>query len=165
MSYCLSCGKEQQTGKFCLVCGRQLSSNSDEIDPGKPVALRSGKSNLAMWAHLGPLLAAFVGIFTFVPLLLMWLPGLLIRSSAKATDFERRHGTESMNLQFTSILFVIAYTSVGTAIWAVAPISILVLIPLISILGIIAVVFCIVAASAASAGKEFKYPVCIRFVK
>ena len=165
MGYCLSCDKEQKTGKFCLVCGRQLSSARDEIDPQKPVALKSGKYNLAMWAHLAPLLLAILGSWTGFLLVLLWLPGLLIRSSAKATDFERRHGTESLNLQITSLLFVTAYTIIGILIWTWNPLSIVVLIPLISVLGIIAVVFSIVAASAASAGKEFKYPVCIRFVK
>ena len=165
MGYCLSCDKEQKTGKFCLVCGRQLSSGKDAIDAANPIALKSGKTNLAVWAHLGPLVAAFVGIFTFIPFFLLWLPGLLIRNSANATDFERRHGTESMNLQFTSIVFVAAYSLVGSIIWSLEPMSIVVLIPLISILGIVAVVFSIIAASAASAGKEYKYPVCIRFVK
>lgn len=165
MGYCLSCDKEQKTGKFCLVCGRQLSSNKDEIDPGKPIALKSGKYNLAMWAHLAPLLLAILGSWTGILLVLLWLPGLLIRGSAKATDFERRHGTESMNLQLTSLVFVAAYTAVGVFIWTWNPLSIVVLIPVISILGIVAVVFSIIAASAANAGKEYKYPICIRFVK
>jgi uncharacterized Tic20 family protein len=166
MGYCLSCEKEQKTGKFCLTCGLQLSSNKDEIDPANPIALKSGKTNLAVWAHLAPLITAFVGLFMGgFPLVLLWLPGLLIRNSSRATDFERRHATESMNLQFTSLLFILAYTVVGIFIWVAQPLSIVITVPLLAIFGIIAVIFSIVAASAASAGKEYKYPVCIRFVK
>jgi hypothetical protein len=165
MAYCLSCDKEQKTGKFCLVCGRQLSSSKDEIDSANPIALKSGKTNLAMWSHLAPLLAAFSSIFLFFPIFLLWLPGLLIRNSAKATDFERRHATESMNLQFTSLLFMFSFFVIGAIIWGLEPTSLIVLVPMASILGIVAVIFSIIASSAASAGKEYKYPVCIRFVK
>ena len=70
MGYCLSCDKEQKTGKFCLICGRQLSSGKDQIDAANPIALKSGKSNLAMWAHLAPLIGALVGYWTVLPLVL-----------------------------------------------------------------------------------------------
>jgi len=166
MSYCLSCDKEQKTGKFCLVCGRQLSTAKDEIDPANPVALRSGKSNLAMWAHLGPLLGALVGCWTGLPLVLLWLPGLLIRNSAKATDFERRHATESMNFQFTLLVVVSGYVLIGTVVTiATLGLALMVLVPILVGIGIFALIVNIMAVSAGSAGREYKYPLSIRFVK
>ena len=166
MAICLSCNKEQTTGKFCLVCGRLLSSEQDQIDPSRPIATKSGNANLAMWAHLAPLLGALVGCWTGLPLVLLWLPGLLIRNSAKATDFERRHATESMNFQFTLLVVVSGYVLIGTVVSiATLGLALIVLLPILVGIGIFALVVNIMAVSAGSAGREFKYPLTIRFVK
>ena len=166
MAICLSCNKEQTTGKFCLVCGRLLSNDQDQIDPSRPIATKSGNANLAMWAHLGPLLGALVGFWTGLPLVLLWLPGLLIRNSAKATDFERRHATESMNFQFTLLVVVSGYSLIGTVVaLATLGLALLALLPILVGIGIYALVVNIMAVSAGSAGREYKYPLSIRFVK
>ncbi|MEI7419513.1 MAG: DUF4870 domain-containing protein [Actinomycetes bacterium] len=166
MGYCLSCDKEQKTGKFCLICGRQLSSGKDQIDAANPIALKSGKSNLAMWAHLAPLIGALVGYWTVLPLVLLWLPGLLIRNSAKATDFERRHATESMNFQFTLLVVLAGYSLIGGIVTlATLGLALVVLLPVLVGVGIFALVVNIMAVSAGSAGREYKYPLTIRFVK
>jgi len=166
MAICLSCNKEQTTGKFCLVCGRLLSNDQDQIDPSRPIATKSGNANLAMWAHLGPLLGALVGFWTGLPLVLLWLPGLLIRNSAKATDFERRHATESMNFQFTLLVVVSGYLLIGTVVaLATLGLALIALLPILVGIGIYALVVNIMAVSAGSAGREYKYPLSIRFVK
>jgi len=166
MSYCLSCDKEQKTGKFCLVCGRLLSSEQDQIDPSRPIATKSGKANLAMWAHLAPLITAILGFWTGVLLMLLWLPGLLIKDSAKATDFERRHATESMNFQLTLLIILTGYVVIGFVVSAATfGLALIILLPLLAVIGVIVLIFNIMAISAANAGKEFKYPVSIRFVK
>jgi len=166
MAICLSCNKEQTTGKFCLVCGRLLSNDQDQIDPSRPIATKSGNANLAMWAHLGPLLGALVGFWTGLPLVLLWLPGLLIRNSAKATDFERRHATESMNFQFTLLVVVSGYSLIGTVVALVTlGLALIALLPILVGIGIYALVVNIMAVSAGSAGREYKYPLSIRFVK
>jgi hypothetical protein len=166
MGYCLSCDKEQKTGKFCLVCGRLLSSEQDQIDPSRPIATKSGKANLAMWAHLAPLITAILGFWTGVLLMLLWLPGLLIKDSAKATDFERRHATESMNFQLTLLIILTGYVVIGFVVSAATfGLALIILLPLLAVIGVIVLIFNIMAISAANAGKEFKYPVSIRFVK
>jgi uncharacterized Tic20 family protein len=166
MGYCLSCDKEQKTGKFCLVCGRLLSSDKDQIDAARPIATKSGNANLAMWAHLAPLIAAIVGCWTGVLLVLLWLPGLLIKNSAKATDFERRHATESMNFQLTLLIILTGYVVIGFVVSvATLGLALIVLLPLLAVIGVIVLVLNIMAISAAVAGREYKYPLSIRFVK
>jgi uncharacterized Tic20 family protein len=116
-----------------------------------------------MWAHLAPLLAVVVGFLTAgIVWLLLWLPGVLIRQSASATDFDRRHATESLNFQLSLLLYIAAGT-----VFSIITIGIGLLIagPALIGLAIAALIFNIMAISAANAGREYRYPLTIRFVK
>jgi uncharacterized Tic20 family protein len=132
-----------------------------ESQVSTPAATSS--KNLAMWAHLAPLLAVVAGWLTVgIAWLLLWLPGLLIRQSASATDFDRRHATESLNFQLSLLLYIAAGTvfsiiTIGIGLFIAGP-------ALIG-LAIAALVFNIMAISAANAGREYRYPLTIRFVK
>ena len=166
MGYCVSCAKDVKTGKFCPTCGRQLLTTQElkaEASAAEKVAepVRS-KSNLAMWVHLAPLIAAVVSIWLIVAAFLLWLPGLLVRNSATATDFEKRHATESMNFQLTMLIFI----AVGF-VFSVATlgIGVLLVVPAGLALGLAALIFMIIGAVAANEGREFRYPLSIRFVK
>ena len=166
MGYCVSCAKDVKAAKFCPNCGRQLLTTAElkaeatAVESAAPVV--SGRSNLALWVHLAPLIALFVGIFLFVTLFLLWLPGLLVRNSATATEFDKRHATESMNFQLTMLIFTVAATvftvvTLFVGIFIVAPAGFA--------LGIAALIFMIMGAVAANDGREFRYPLSIRFVK
>lgn len=166
MGYCVSCAKDVKTGKFCPTCGRQLLTTQElkaEVSAADKVSEPvKSKSNLALWVHLAPLIAGFVAIFLFVALFLLWLPGLLVRNSATATEFDKRHATESMNFQLTMLLF-----SVAATIFSIITIGIglLIVIPAAIALGIAALIFMIMGAVAAGDGREYRYPLTIRFVK
>lgn len=166
MGYCVSCAKDVKAAKFCPTCGRQLLSNADlkaEVSASEKVPPSvQGKSNLAMWVHLAPLIAAVVAIWLTVVAFLLWLPGLLIRNSATSTEFEKRHATESMNFQLTVLIFtvvavVFSIATLGIGLLIVVPASIAV--------SIAALIFMILGAVAANEGREFRYPLSIRFVK
>lgn len=166
MGYCVSCAKDVKTGKFCPTCGRQLLTTQElkaEVSAADKVSEPvKSKSNLAIWVHLAPLIAGFVAIFLFVALFLLWLPGLLVRNSATATDFDKRHATESMNFQLTMLVF-----SVAATIFSIVTIGIglLIVVPAAIALGIAALIFMIMGAVAAGDGREYRYPLTIRFVK
>ena len=166
MGFCVSCAKDVKTGKFCPTCGRQLLSTT-ELKAESTAAVNSaptatGKSNLAMWAHLAPLLGAVVSPLIYITLLVLWLPGVLIRSSKNATEFDKRHATESLNFQISLAIYIGASVVVGIATLTLA--FLVLAIPLMA-LGVAAVVFNIMGAVAANAGREYRYPLTIRFVK
>jgi uncharacterized protein len=166
MGYCVSCAKDVKTGKFCPTCGRQLLT-TQELKAEASAADRvqtpvRSKSNLALWVHLAPLIAGFVAIFLFVALFLLWLPGLLVRNSATATDFDKRHATESMNFQLTMLVFSVVATIFSIVTLGV---GLLIVVPAAIALGIAALIFMIMGSVAANDGREYRYPLTIRFVK
>jgi uncharacterized Tic20 family protein len=166
VGYCVSCAKDVKTGKFCPTCGRQLLTTQElkaEASAAEKVSEPvQGKSNLALWVHLAPLIAAVVSIWLTVALFLLWLPGLLIRNSATATDFEKRHATESMNFQLTILIF--SAVAVVFSIFTFG-IGVLLVVPAAFVVSITALIFMILGAVAANDGREYRYPVSIRFVK
>ena len=166
MGYCVSCAKDVKAAKFCPTCGRQLLTTAElkaEATAAESAAPAvSGRSNLALWVHLAPLIALFVGIFLIVTLFLLWLPGLLVRNSATSTEFDKRHATESMNFQLTMLIFTVAATVFTVVTFFV---GIFIVAPAGFALGIAALIFMIMGAVAANDGREFRYPLSIRFVK
>jgi hypothetical protein len=133
------------------------TTSSDQVSTP---AVVTGNNNLAMWAHLAPLLGMTVGSFLGL-VALLWLPGLLIRNSAK-TDFERRHATESLNFQLSLLVYVAAGFVVGIA---TIGFGFLLLAPAGACLLISAIVFMIIGTVSAAGGKEYRYPLSIRFIK
>jgi uncharacterized Tic20 family protein len=166
VGYCVSCAKDVKTGKFCPTCGRQLLTSQElkaEVSAAEKVSAPvQGKSNLALWVHLAPLIAGVVGIWLTVALFLLWLPGLLIRNSATSTEFEKRHATESMNFQLTLLIF--SAVAVVFSIFTLG-IGVLLVVPAAFAVSIAALIFMILGAVAANDGREYRYPVSIRFVK
>jgi uncharacterized Tic20 family protein len=166
MGYCVSCAKDVKTGKFCPTCGRQLLTTAElkaEVSATtQPASSVKGKSNLAVWAHAAPLLASATIPILWLTAFVLWLPPLLIRSSKSATDFDKRHATESLNFQITLALYIVACLSVG---FATLTLAFLIVGPLLIALAIAAAIFNIMGAVAANAGKEYRYPLAIRFIK
>ena len=163
MAFCTACQIEVANAKFCTTCGRQLVEASAPAESQVSTPAATSSKNLAMWSHLAPLLAVVAGFLTAgIVWLLLWLPGVLIRQSASATDFDRRHATESLNFQLSLLLYIAAGT-----VFSIITIGIGLLIagPALIGLAIAALVFNIMAISAANAGREYRYPLTIRFVK
>ena len=166
MGYCVSCAKDVKAGKFCPTCGRQLLTTDElkaEVSAAdKPDSSVKGKSSLAVWAHAAPLLGSATIPMVWLTAFVLWLPPLLIKSSNSATDFDKRHATESLNFQITLALYIVACLSIG---FATLTLAFLIVGPLLIALAICAVVFNIMGAVAANAGREYRYPLSIRFVK
>jgi uncharacterized Tic20 family protein len=163
MAFCAACQIEVANAKFCTTCGRQLLDASAPAESQVATPAATSSKNLAMWAHLAPLLAVVAGFLTAgIVWLLLWLPGVLIRQSASATDFDRRHATESLNFQLSLLLYIAAGT-----VFSIITIGIGLLVagPALIGLAIAALVFNIMAISAANGGREYRYPLTIRFVK
>ncbi len=164
MAYCSACQIEVSNAKFCTTCGRQLVDASapvaDQVSAQAAAPVATSKSSLAMWAHLAPLIAAFVGFG--ITAFFLWLPGLLIRGSAKATEFDRRHATESLNFQLSLLVYI-----AGGIVFSLVTLGIGLLItgPALVGLAIAALIFNIMAIAAANGGREYRYPLTIRFVK
>ncbi len=164
MAYCSACQIEVSNAKFCTTCGRQLVDSSapeaQQVSAQAAAPVATSKSSLAMWAHLAPLIAAFVGFV--ITAFFLWLPGLLIRGSAKATEFDRRHATESLNFHLSLLIYNGAATLFSIVTFGLGA---LIALPALIILIIAALVFIIMATVAASGGREYRYPLTIRFVK
>ena len=149
MAFCAACQIEVANAKFCTTCGRQLVDASAPAESQVSTPAATSSKNLAMWSHLAPLLAVVAGFLTAgIVWLLLWLPGVLIRQSASATDFDRRHATESLNFQLSLLLYIAAGT-----VFSIITIGIGLLIagPALIGLAIAALVFNIMAISAANA--------------
>jgi uncharacterized Tic20 family protein len=112
-----------------------------------------------MWSHLAALLASVGALLTSgLTGLVAWLPGLLIRNSANATAFDKRHATESLNFQLSLLIYAAVLTVIG---FLTLFLGFILFIPF----GIAALIFNITAITAANAGREYRYPLTIRFVK
>jgi uncharacterized Tic20 family protein len=115
--------------------------------------------------------------FSFVPLTILWVPALIVRLAPSSTPFERRHASASLNYQislfiYISVIFLLAIlgtissfstpslNSISNAwgVWALAIIAL-------GVLGILSLVFNIAGSSAGSSGKEYRYPIAIKFLK
>lgn len=174
MGFCITCQKEVKGGKFCPTCGKQMV----DVVFGEQVAPNFGNvsnGKQGMWAHLGALIGVASGYFLFLTWFLLWLPGLLIKNSSTATDFDRRHGQESLNFQLSAlvllgffllgdlVLFVLGlYNQIYFQVLIIYAVITLLVVFVVQILGII---FAIQASMRASKLEEYRYPISFRFVK
>ena len=191
MPVCLTCQLEVPESQFCNNCGRPLAaevrttvgSNRASFVHWGPLALAASALLLQQafpgeyWANLTQstfLLGLLLSIF---PLLLLWVPGLIILVSAKSSEFDKAHARASLNNQISLFIYIsiIVALFVGTTFNAFASgmpfgnagpwLVLLVGLLLLSVAGICALVFSILGAAAAGSGKLYKYPLSIRFLK
>ncbi|NBQ98028.1 MAG: DUF4870 domain-containing protein [Microbacteriaceae bacterium] len=191
MPVCLTCQLEVPESQFCNNCGRPLAaevrttvgSNRASFVHWGPLALAASALLLQQafpgeyWANLTQstfLLGLLLSIF---PLLLLWVPGLIILVSAKSSEFDKAHAKASLNNQISLFIYIsiIMALFVGTTFNAFATgmpfgnagpwLVLLVGLLLLSVAGICALVFSILGAAAAGSGKLYKYPLSIRFLK
>ncbi|WP_306643828.1 DUF4870 domain-containing protein [Sanyastnella coralliicola] len=101
------------------------------------------EKTVALLAHIGTLIGAWI-----VPLVI-WLV------KKDESDFIARHAKESLNFQISVMIYMVV-----CIILAVIVIGVFLAIAL----GIAAFVFVILATIAASGGKDYKYPMTIRFI-
>ncbi len=100
-------------------------------------------TSLAVVAHVLGLLTGFLG-----PLIMFLV--------YKDRDFNREQIAEALNFQLTIIIaFIVSFVLMLILIGFV----------LAFVIGIFDFIFCIIAAVESSKGKNYRYPVAIRFVK
>jgi uncharacterized protein len=107
-----------------------------------------------MASHLSAFLGSFVALAVIGPLI-VWL----IRR--EVDGFSEQHAREALNFNLTILLLVVAgvvfsILTVGIGLIVVVPIGLAV--------GIAWIVLTIIAAVRASEGREYRYPLTIRFV-
>ena len=199
MAFCNICQIDVGSSKFCTTCGRPVESSEPKQVIDQPSTQRISYSR-ASFVHWAPLALSTLGVIispqlygalamnftpsmwliptlvSIFPLLIMWLPGLIIRVSSKSTPFDIRHANASLNYQISLfiyislfMLFVFAPTissfqtgGIGSSgPWLVLAFGLLFL----GVFGIAVLVFSIRAAVAAGSGEEYRYPIAIPFLK
>ena len=160
--FCSNCGASHNGASFCPNCGSaQASASSSQptfnnTNSGGYASSGSNSNQVAMWAHLGGLLAYFFG-----GTLIGWVPPLIIRGSASAQrdPYVREQATEALNFQLQwliidAALLVLTFITCGIGGFLYLPAVILVL------------VFGIMATVAAASGQSYRYPMMMfRLVK
>ena len=199
MAFCSICQIDVGSSKFCTTCGRPVESSESNQVIDQPSTQRISYSR-ASFVHWAPLALATLGVIispllygelamnftpsmwliptlvSIFPLLIMWLPGLIIRVSSKSTPFDIRHANASLNYQISLfiyislfMLFIFAPTigsfqtgGIGSSgPWIVLAFGLLFLL----VFSIAALVLSIRAAVAAGSGEEYRYPIAIPFLK
>jgi len=174
LGFCTTCEKDGGSGKFCVTCGKQMEATVMESAVVEAPNTSAGKGG--MWSHLGAILLVIAGYGSFFPWLILWLPAALVRNSRTATEFDKRHATESMNFQFTALaLFgifvvgdIILFTAMVTGVTAAAQLLIYYAIATLIIVILyqwVGVIFAAQASVAAANLREYRYPLSYRFVK
>ena len=120
---------------------------SPEVPASVPLSTGSAR-NWAMAAHLSGFLAAYVALGFLGPLVVLLAVG-------NRSPYVRRHAVEALNFNLTWLIYII-----GALILA----FLLIGIPILIALGVAYLVLVVVAAVAASDGRDYRYPLTIRFV-
>jgi uncharacterized protein len=127
--------------------------------PAHPSGLADDTRNWALGAHLSTFLGSLFG-FPFVGPLVVWL----IRKDVD--EFSSRHAREALNFNLTLLLVMV----IGGI--AAVPLTLLtvglILIPFAfaaAAIGVLWIVLTIVAAVKANEGRDYRYPLTIRFVR
>lgn len=118
--------------------------------PEAPAPLSPGSARLwAMAAHLSGFLAAYVALGFLGPLVVLLAVG-------NRSSYVRRHAVEALNFNLTWLIYIV----VGVILA-----FLLIGIPILIALGVAYLVLVVLGAVAASDGRDFRYPLTIRFVR
>jgi len=121
---------------------------------GPPLSA-SEERTWAMIAPVGVFVAAWFAMGFLCPLV-VWLV------YRYRSDFVRRHALESLNFQLSLLI----YTMVAVVLILITfGLGVLIVIPLVVIGAVAAVVVIVLATVAASGGREYRYPLTIRFLR
>jgi uncharacterized protein len=127
--------------------------------PAHPSGLSSEIRNWGLGAHLSVFVGSLVG-FPFAGPLVVWL----IRKDVD--EFSSRHAREALNFNLTLLLVMVVG---GVAAVPLALLTVgLILIPFAfaaAAIGVLWIVLTIVAAVKANEGRDYRYPLTIRFVR
>lgn len=118
--------------------------------PAAPVPLSpESERNWAMAAHLSAFAAAYVALGFLGPLVVLLAVG-------NRSPYARRHAVEALNFNLTWLLYIVVAGILA---------FVLIGIPILILLGLAYLVLVVLAAVEASNGREYRYPLTIRFVR
>lgn len=125
-------------------------NSHDTPVPAAPAPLSPGSVRLwAMAAHLSGFLAAYVALGFLGPLVVLLAVG-------NRSPYVRRHAVEALNFNLTWLIYIV----VGVILA-----FLLIGIPILIALGVAYLVLVVLGAVAASDGRDFRYPLTIRFIR
>jgi uncharacterized protein len=125
------------------------------VPGGGPPLSASEERTWAMIAHVGVFVAAWFAMGFLCPLV-VWLV------YRYRSEFVRRHSLESLNFQLSLLI----YTAVAVVMILITfGLGVLIVVPLVVIGAVAAVVVIVLATLAASGGREYRYPLTIRFLR
>ena len=112
--------------------------------------------DFAMFTHLSPLAGYVIPFGNVIGPLVMW------SLKRDQSPFLERVGREALNFQITVAMALVACIVLG---FVTLLVGFIVLIPIMILIGIADLVMMILAAVEASAGREYRFPVCLRLVQ
>lgn len=111
----------------------------------------------ALLAHIGSLVAAWLALGFFAPLVVM-----LVKSDR---PFVRRHAVESLNFQISLLIYSLVAAVVGFLLVVVTlGVGLFVVVPVAVVLGLLVLALIILATVKASNGEDYRYPLTIRLI-
>jgi uncharacterized protein len=119
-----------------------------------PSGLSSETRNWAMAGHLSAFVGSFVAL-AFLGPLVVWL------LRREVDGFSEQHAREALNFNLTLLMLMVAG---GVLALLTLGIGLIVILPVGAAIAVAWVVLTIVAAVRASEGREYRYPMTIRFV-
>ena len=166
---CQNCGAQLPAdATSCEICGAAVTATTgvwSAPGPGggtggypppvtHPSGLPSEVRNWAMAAHLSAFVGSFVALAVLGPLV-VWL----IRR--EVDGFSEQHAREALNFNLTLLLLIVAGIVLSVVTFGI---GLIVVVPLALVVGVAWIVLTILAAVRASEGREYRYPLTIRFV-
>lgn len=121
---------------------------SPEVPATAPPLSAGSARNWAMAAHLSGFLAAYVALGFLGPLVVLLAVG-------NRSPYVRRHAVEALNFNLTWLIYIVAGVILAV---------VLIGIPILIGLGVAYLVLVVLASVAASDGRDYRYPLTIRFV-
>jgi uncharacterized protein len=126
--------------------------------PPPPAGSLTTSNEERLWgaaSHVGSLVAAWFALGVIGPLVVLILKG-------NESAFVRRHAVESLNFQISLLIYlavagIVAIFTLGLAL--------LVIVPVAAVVALLALIAIIRGTLAGHRGEEFRYPLCMRFVK
>jgi hypothetical protein len=134
---------------------RWTDAVSSAVPPAAPHDRADDSQTWALAAHLSALLSLVVGL-PFVGPLVIYLV-------QRDDPFVRRHAAEALNFNLSITLYAVIL-GIVTFILIFFIVGLL-LIPLFVVLALVWFVFVIMAAIAAGQGRDYRYPLSIRFLR
>lgn len=133
---------------------RWTDALSSAVPPASPTILRDDARAWALASHLSPLLALLVG--------LPFLGPLAVYLARKDDPFVRRHAAGSLNFNLSFSIYAVV---LGIAtVFLIPSVAGIFLIAACVLLAIVWLVCICIAVARAGQGRDFRYPLTIRFV-